>query len=125
LVRLALQIDQANGVAGAPRRRGDKFDAERFEPKINLRVHQAAGMNGQEFHLFGTDFSLRKSWEKYTPRDRDKFLLFFASCRRGARILKNTVVAGGVDPGAPRSSIITLAGIDDTGYGNDPEEDHF
>jgi hypothetical protein len=58
LVRLALQIDQANRVAGAPRRCGDKFEAERFEPKINLRVHQAAGMNGQKFHLFDATVDL-------------------------------------------------------------------
>jgi hypothetical protein len=36
----------------ARRRCGDKFETERFEPKINLRVHQTAGMNSQEFHLF-------------------------------------------------------------------------
>ena len=57
-MRLALQIDQANRVAGAPRRCGDKFEAERFEAKINLRIHQAAGMNGQKFHLFDTTVDL-------------------------------------------------------------------
>jgi hypothetical protein len=51
LVRFALQINQANRVTGAPRRRSNKFKTERFEAKINLRVHQAAGMNSQEFHL--------------------------------------------------------------------------
>jgi hypothetical protein len=35
-----------------PRRRRNKFKTERFEAKVNLRLHQAAGMNGQEFHLF-------------------------------------------------------------------------
>jgi len=40
-------------MAGMPRRRRNKFETERFEAKINLRIHQAAGMNGQEFHLFG------------------------------------------------------------------------
>ena len=58
MVRLALQIDQANRVAGAPRRGGDKFEAERFEPKINLRIHQAAGMNGKKFHLFDATVDL-------------------------------------------------------------------
>jgi hypothetical protein len=53
-VWFSLQVDQTNRVTGAPRRRGNKFETERFEPKINLRVHQTAGMNGQEFHLFGT-----------------------------------------------------------------------
>ena len=57
-MRLALQIDQANCVAGVPRRCGDKFEAERFEPKINLRIHQAAGMNGQKFHLFDATVDL-------------------------------------------------------------------
>jgi len=46
-----LQINQANRVTGAPRRRRHKFKTERFEAKINLRVHQAAGMNSEEFHL--------------------------------------------------------------------------
>jgi hypothetical protein len=68
-------------VSGAPRRCGDKFEAERFEPKINLRVHQAAGMDREEFHLVGTDFSLFNLWEKYTPRDPNKF----PTCSRHAR----------------------------------------
>jgi hypothetical protein len=46
-----LQIDQANRVTGAPRRRSNKFETERFETKVDLRVHQAAGMNGEELHL--------------------------------------------------------------------------
>jgi hypothetical protein len=32
-------------------------------------------MNGQEFHLFGPDFSLLLL-EKYTPRNRDKSPFF-------------------------------------------------
>ena len=51
LARFALQIDQTNCVTGTARCCCDKFEAERFEPKINLRIHQAAGMNSEEFHL--------------------------------------------------------------------------
>jgi hypothetical protein len=39
-------------VTGASCRCCNEFKAKRLEPKINLRVHQAAGMNGQKFHLF-------------------------------------------------------------------------
>jgi hypothetical protein len=58
LVRFALQIDQANGVTSAPRGSSNKFKTERFETKIDLRVHQAAGMNREEFHLFNTSVGL-------------------------------------------------------------------
>jgi hypothetical protein len=51
-----LQVDQADGVTGVARRGGNKFKTERFESKINLRVHQAAGMNREEFHLFNPSF---------------------------------------------------------------------
>jgi hypothetical protein len=55
-------------VAGTPRRRSNKFETERFEAKINLRVHQAAGMNRQEFHLFRTGLIwLIFLWSKYFP----------------------------------------------------------
>jgi hypothetical protein len=47
-----LQVDQAHRVAGLSRSRGDKLQTERFKAKIDLRVHEAAGMNGEEFHLF-------------------------------------------------------------------------
>jgi hypothetical protein len=46
-----LQIDQTNRVTSAAGCCGDKFEAERFEPKINLRIHQTAGMDREEFHL--------------------------------------------------------------------------
>jgi hypothetical protein len=52
LMGFALQIDQAHRVTGPSRSRGDKLQTERFEAKINLRVHEATGMNGEEFHLF-------------------------------------------------------------------------
>ena len=52
LMGFALQVDQPHRVAGLSRGRGDKLQTERFETKINLRVHEAAGMNGEEFHLF-------------------------------------------------------------------------
>jgi hypothetical protein len=51
LLRLALQIDETNRVTAMPRGSSNKFEAERFETKIDLRVHQAGGMNGQEFHF--------------------------------------------------------------------------
>jgi hypothetical protein len=38
-------------MTGAPRRSGNKFETERFETKVDLRVHQAAGMNREELHL--------------------------------------------------------------------------
>jgi hypothetical protein len=38
-------------VAGLSRGCSDKLQPERFETKINLRVHEATGMNGEEFHL--------------------------------------------------------------------------
>lgn len=56
LLRFALQIDQANCVTGAPCRCGDKFESKRFESKIDLRVHQTAGMNREEFHSFLTRY---------------------------------------------------------------------
>jgi hypothetical protein len=30
---------------------GDEFQTKWFETKINLRIHQAAGMHRQEFHV--------------------------------------------------------------------------
>ncbi len=45
-------------MTGAPRRGSNKFEPERFEAKINLRIHQAAGMNREEFHLFRTGVDL-------------------------------------------------------------------
>jgi len=50
-------------VTGAPRRRSNKFKTERFEAKINLRVHQAAGMNCEEFHLLKATVGLLDSSE--------------------------------------------------------------
>jgi hypothetical protein len=58
-----LQIDQTNRVTSATRCCCDKFEAERFEPKINLRIHQAAGMNREEFHLFDATVDLFDSSE--------------------------------------------------------------
>ena len=51
-MRFALQVDQAHRMAGLSGCCGDKLQTEWFEAKINLRVHEAAGMNGEEFHLF-------------------------------------------------------------------------
>jgi hypothetical protein len=58
-----LQIDQTNRVTSPTRCCCDKFEAERFEPKINLRIHQAAGMNREEFHLFDATVDLFDSSE--------------------------------------------------------------
>ena len=58
LPRFALQIDQTNCVTGTALCCCDKFEAERLEPKINLRIHQTAGMNGQQFHLFRKGLNL-------------------------------------------------------------------
>src|SRR4030095_3467678 len=59
LVRFALQINQTNFVTCASCRCSNEFKAERFEPEINLRVHQAAGMNREEFHLLDPLFLSR------------------------------------------------------------------
>ena len=50
IVRLGLdlQVDQLDLVTGAPRRGGHELEPERLEAEIDLRVHQTAGMNGQE-----------------------------------------------------------------------------
>jgi hypothetical protein len=79
LVRFALQIDRANRVTGTPRRRSNKFKTERFEAKINLRVHQAAGMNGEESHLLDPLFHRA----------------MFGVCA----YFVNPALAGGVEPG--------------------------
>src|SRR4030095_13748417 len=49
---LALQIDETDRVTAMPRGSSNKFEAERFETKIDLRIHQTAGMDGQKFHLY-------------------------------------------------------------------------
>jgi len=50
-------------VTGAPRGSGNQLEAEWFEPKINPRVHQAAGVNGQEFHLLDIMVGLPDSFK--------------------------------------------------------------
>jgi hypothetical protein len=37
-------------VAGAPGGFGDELQPQRLEPQVDLRVHQRAGMNHEEFH---------------------------------------------------------------------------
>jgi len=67
---------------------GDKFETERFETKINLRIHQAAGMNGEEFHLFGTNaglFGLFASPALFRSNKRTA-IVFFAWRSTRARI---------------------------------------
>jgi hypothetical protein len=54
-MRFALQVDEPHRVPGTLRRGGNQFQAERLEPKINLRIHQTARMNGWEFHFSGSD----------------------------------------------------------------------
>src|SRR5262245_50227081 len=88
LVRFALQIDQANRMTGAPSRSGYKFEAKRFEPKINLRVHQTAGMNGQEFHLFDTSIGPSASREKLYARSAERVRYSFAWSWLGACIFQ-------------------------------------
>ena len=45
-----LEIDQPNLVPGPLQLRGDQLDPQRLEPQEDLRVHQRAGMNGEDFH---------------------------------------------------------------------------
>ena len=62
VVRLALQIDQANRVPVAFSCCGHKLEPERLQPKINLRIHQTTGMNGKELHFVRTRRGLSSSW---------------------------------------------------------------
>jgi len=61
LVRFALQIDQPHRMPGVFRCRGHKLEPEWLQPKINLRIHQTAGMNREEFHFITVGRSLFKT----------------------------------------------------------------
>ncbi len=43
-----LQIEYPNVMAGAPGRFRDEFESQRFEPEVNLRIHQRAGMDKED-----------------------------------------------------------------------------
>ena len=45
-----LKVEQAHRVAGLPRRRGDEFEPDRFEPQKDLRIGQWAGMDAEHPH---------------------------------------------------------------------------
>ena len=81
-------------------------------------------MDGEEFHLVGTNFSFFSLWQKYTPQDRNKF----PTCSRHARdarvFLSGANCSRVADPG--RKQITTLqAGIIDTGYSDDHAKGDF
>src|SRR5207249_5938062 len=52
-LRFSQDVDQPRG-ATTSWRSGDQFETERFQTKINLRIHQAARMNREKFHLVRT-----------------------------------------------------------------------
>ena len=47
---LDLQIDQPHLVPRPPQLGGDQLDPQRLQPQEDLRVHQRAGMDGENFH---------------------------------------------------------------------------
>jgi hypothetical protein len=49
-MRLYLQIKQPNVVAVPLHRRGDQFQAQRFQSQEDPRVHQRTRMDGEHLH---------------------------------------------------------------------------
>src|SRR6266404_9644530 len=49
-MRENLEIEQPYVVAGLPDRGRDALQAERFEPQVDLRIHESAGMDEQDAH---------------------------------------------------------------------------
>ena len=47
---LDLKIDQPNLVPGPSQLGGDQLDSQGLEPQEDLRVHERAGMDCQDFH---------------------------------------------------------------------------
>jgi hypothetical protein len=72
-------------MTSAPRSCGDQFKTERFETKVDLRVHQAAGMNREEFHWFGKIIDLFDSSASYFAYRKMRNPLFSSRDVRRAR----------------------------------------
>src|SRR6266478_3266116 len=49
-MREDLEIEQPYVVPGLPDRCRDALQAERFEPQVDLRIHESAGMDEQDAH---------------------------------------------------------------------------
>jgi hypothetical protein len=74
-------------MSGAFRCGGDEFEPEWLQPKINLRIHQTAGMNCQDFHFVTAGCGLSKPILAQGNRQPNSFP-FFACCWRCARIFR-------------------------------------
>ena len=62
-----LEVEQPNRMAGLPRRGGDQFEADRFEPQKNLRIGQRAGMDAEQPHRDPPPLAGRESGTSARP----------------------------------------------------------